>query len=122
MSADDNLYEFRTIDAYNSEGIGLSVRCVLESNHSIEADTSSSEGDKSSSSEGDGEAKSSSSEGSSDTESSSSEEVDPEDVIVPQNDASTDGVSQKGPFIKGTTVSVYELDNGRNLSLLQHHF
>ena len=114
MSADDNLYEFRTIDAYNSEGIGLSVRCVLESNHSIEADTSSSEGDKSSSSEG--EAKSSSSEGSSDTESSSSEEVDPEDVIVPQNDVSIDGVSQKGPFIKGTTVSVYELDNGRNLS------
>lgn len=116
MSADDNLYEFRTIDAYNSEGIGLSVRCVLESNHSIEADTSSSEGDKSSSSEGDGEAKSSSSEGSSDTESSSSEEVDPEDVIVPQNDVSIDGVSQKGPFIKGTTVSVYELENGRNLS------
>ncbi|WP_458449149.1 FISUMP domain-containing protein [Fibrobacter sp.] len=116
MSADDNLYEFRTIDAYNSEGIGLSVRCVLESNHSIEADTSSSEGDKSSSSEGDGEVKSSSSEGSSDTESSSSEEVDPEDVIVPQNDVSIDGVSQKGPFIKGTTVSVYELDNGRNLS------
>ena len=36
MAADDNLYEFRTIDAYNSEGIGLSVRCVLESNHSIE--------------------------------------------------------------------------------------
>ena len=117
MSAEDNFYDFKTIDAYNSEGIGLSVRCVLESNHSIEADTSSSEGgDESSSSAGNGEAKSSSSEGSSDDESSSSEEVDPEDVIVPQNNVDIDGVSQKGPFIKGATVSVFELENGRNLS------
>ena len=115
MAADDNLYEFRTIDAYNSEGIGLSVRCVLESNHSIE-DSSSSEGDESSSSTGEGDDVSSSSEGSSDIESSSSEEVDPEDIIVPQDNVDIDGVSQKGPFIKGTTVSVYELENGRNLS------
>ena len=122
MSADDNLYEFRTIDAYNSEGIGLSVRCVLNSNHSIDTTTTNPGDDSSSSGEGGGDA-SSSSEGSSDNgsssstaTSSSSEEVDPEDVIHPQDNVDIDGVSQKGPFIKGATVSVYELENGRNLS------
>ena len=112
ISAEDNFYDFKTIDAYNSEGIGISVRCVLESNHSIEADTSSSEDGKSSSSAGEGKAKSSSSE----AESSSSEDVDPDDILVPQDNVSIDGVSQKGPFVKGSTVSVYELENGRNLS------
>jgi len=117
MSAEDNFYDFRTIDAYNSEGIGISVRCVLDSNHSI-GTSSSSEGDdedKSSSSTKDDDDPTSSS-GTSDEESSSSEEVDPEDVIVAFDDVDIDGVSQKGPFIKGASVRVYELENGRNLS------
>jgi hypothetical protein len=45
-----------------------------------------------------------------------SEECDPDDEdCTPMDDVELSGVSQKGPFVSGTDVTAYELENGKSL-------
>lgn len=53
--------------------------------------------------------------GSHTAESEECEEIEAEDCIAPSDEVSLSGVSQKGPFISGTDVTAYELQNGRSL-------
>ncbi|MBO6135799.1 MAG: hypothetical protein J6P30_04285 [Fibrobacter sp.] len=53
--------------------------------------------------------------GSHSAESEECEEIEAEDCIAPSDEVSLSGVSQKGPFISGTDVTAYELQNGRSL-------
>lgn len=49
-----------------------------------------------------------------DDSSSSSDDSDSEDISVTLNEVS--GVSQKGPFLMGSKVQMFEISNGRSLN------
>jgi len=136
--ANSDIYDVMPIEDFSyAAGFGFSIRCVLNSTAKSQLSSSSSEnGDitDSSSSSGDGDDTGSSSSAGGDSSDSSSETTssstgssssagpassssveDEDDIVVSFEDVTINGNSQKGPFVQGTTISVFELENGHNL-------
>lgn len=115
--AKNDIYEVMPIEDFSyAAGFGFSVRCVLDSTaKSLLSSSSSVEGDSTSSSSSGENSGTESSSSNGDAVSSSSSVEDEDDIVVSFENVDINGASQKGPFVQGTTVSIFELENGHNL-------